>query len=109
MTPEDSHTTVNKPTPPAYHKNIDCPFMHSNYRNFTFPANFKKLYGIEAVENFRKWFKKEGEVLLSEDSPKFNNYVTLYWPGKKKDGQYYQINWQSFIDSEENNSNSGVD
>lgn len=109
MTPEDSYTKVYKPTPPAYHKNIDCPFMHSDYRNFEFPANFKEIYGIEAVEDFRKWFKKEGEGLLSEDSQKFYNHVTLYWPGKKKDGQYYQINWQSFIDSEENNSNSGVD
>ena len=43
MTPGDDYTWLHKPIPPAFHENKDCPFMHSNYENFRFPANFKEL------------------------------------------------------------------
>jgi hypothetical protein len=109
MTPKDDYSKLYKPMLPAFHKNTNCPFIHSDYDNFTFPANFKELYGEDTVEYFRKWFKKEGENLLRKDEEKFSNYVTARWPGKRKEGTYYQINWKDFIKSEEKNNNSGID
>ena len=109
MTPGDDYTWLHKPIPPAFHENKDCPFMHSNYEDFRFPANFKELYGIEVVEYFRKWFKQEGEKILHENQERFKAKVESHWPGKNKDGDYYRINWQEFIDSQVKGDNSGVD
>ena len=67
------------------------------------------IYGIEVVEYFRKWFKQEGEKILHENQERFKAKVESHWPGKNKDGDYYRINWQEFIDSQVKGDNSGVD
>lgn len=101
ITPQDNYSQVNKPSSPAFHKHEDCPFMHSDYENYTFPANFKEIYGENGIDNFRNWFKQEGEKKLNDNPQSFLNSTTARWPGKKVDGIYYPINWEYFVDSKE--------
>lgn len=63
---EDHHKYVFEGVKPAYHKRNDCERLNSNYRNFEIPEKIKEQ-GKEKINEFRKWFKENLNLLNNPD------------------------------------------
>lgn len=56
---------------PAYHKDNSCERLNSDFRNIKIPEQIKKA-GLEATNEFRKWFKEpEVSALFDRDPEAF--------------------------------------
>lgn len=63
---------------PAYHKNIACLKLLSDYKNYDIPVQIQNK-GKEIILEYRKWFKEKGEYLLENDSQRFIDQLSLYF------------------------------
>ena len=63
---QDTYTLVYEGRKPAYHKNLHCDALNSDYENFEIPREIRDT-GKEKVIEFRMWF--EGVRHLLEDRP----------------------------------------
>lgn len=63
---DDHHKYIFEGEKPAYHKRNDCERLNSNYRNFEIPEKIKEQ-GEEKINEFRKWFKENLNLLNTPD------------------------------------------
>ena len=75
----DTHTFVYEyeGASPAYHKNITCNKLLSNYKNFEIPLQIRNK-GKEEISKFRKWFK-ERESILIDNPEQFLELLAVSW------------------------------
>jgi hypothetical protein len=60
----------------AYHENLECPRLQSDYMNFEIPSDIKEK-GPETVKKFRKWFEEVKDLIDKPDA--FGARLQLEW------------------------------
>ena len=63
---KDTYKYVYEGQRPGYHEFSDCPRLNSDFQNFEIPFEIKEQ-GIEAIEEFRYWFKSVEYLLDKPD------------------------------------------
>lgn len=76
-TEKDDYIYTSPPKAPAYHENLDCPLLHSDYKNFIIPEEIRNR-GPEKVREFRKWFSTIQD-LFEKDAPAFQMRLQAKW------------------------------
>ncbi|RRB06862.1 hypothetical protein [Larkinella rosea] len=61
----DTYTYVYEGGRPAYHRDLVCPNLHSNFKNFEIPVEIKDK-GIQEITRFRKWFHIHKEIFETD-------------------------------------------
>ena len=89
---EDSLQFIWEASTPAYHKDNTCEKLNSDFRNVKIPEQIKKA-GLEAVNEFRQWFKEpDVSALFNRDPEAFVARMHLkflkYLPSKPETVRY---------------------
>lgn len=73
----DEYIFTSPPKAPAYHESLDCPLLHSDYKNFIIPEEIRNR-GPEKVSEFRKWFSTNQD-LYEKDAALFQMRLNAKW------------------------------
>lgn len=63
---KDSKKYIFKENQPAFHTNINCEMLNSNFSNFELPTEIIER-GDAEIEKFREWFKQNSSLLETPD------------------------------------------